>query len=134
MLGHNINVFNHELHAMASKWHDKLQASGRKDVAVQMHDFQVGIGPQVTLDFFDALECFHPSALGHSLLNTGLWNSMLCTDDRAGRCGQEFSMHMVATCPTAESVFYVGPDVIPDIERDILEKSFNAQYDKLEFL
>ena len=33
-LSHNINVFNQELHKMAAKWHDKLQASGRKDVAV----------------------------------------------------------------------------------------------------
>ena len=49
---------------------------------------------------------------------------MLCTDDRAGRCGQEFAMHMVATCPTAESVFYVGPDVIPDVEKDLIENSY----------
>jgi len=88
-----------------------------------MQPFQIGIGPQVTIDFFDALECFHPSALGQSLLATGLWNSMLCTDDRAGRCGEEFSMHMVAKCPTAESVFYVGPDVVPDVEKAL----FNIQ-------
>jgi len=39
IMSHNILVFNEMLHNMAAKWHDKLQASGRKDVAVQMHDF-----------------------------------------------------------------------------------------------
>ena len=39
MLDHNIHVFNQELHKMAQKWHEKLQADGRKDVAVQMQPF-----------------------------------------------------------------------------------------------
>lgn len=115
LMDHNIQVMNEELHKLAAKWYQTLQDQNRKDVAIQMQDFQIGIGPELDHEFFDALECFHPSALGQSLLATGLWNQMLCTEDRAGRCGQEFNKHMVATCPTADSVFYVGPDVIPDV-------------------
>lgn len=85
-----------------------------------MQPFQIGIGPKTNIDFFDSLECFHPSALGQSLLATGLWNSMLCTEDRESRCNDEFNMHYVARCPTADSVFYVGPDVIPDAEKSEL--------------
>ena len=47
------------------------------------------------------------------LLATGLWNSMLCVDGRENRCGEKFSKQLMATCPTADSVFYTGPDVIP---------------------
>ena len=113
MMDHNIQVMNNELHKLAAKWYTKLQDLGRSDVAIQMQPFQYGIGPLLTIDFVDALECFHPSALGHSIIATSLWNSMLCTDDRENRCGEQFSLHMVAKCPTAESVFYVGPDVVP---------------------
>ena len=45
------------------------------------------------------------------MLALGLWNSMLCVDGRETGCGQVFSEDMPLTCPTAESVFYTGPDV-----------------------
>lgn len=120
LLDHNIHMMNGMLHKLASKWYQTLQDQNRKDIAIQMQPFQIDIGPKVNIDFFDSLECFHPSALGQSLLATGLWNSMLCTNDREGRCDDDFNMHMVARCPTAESVFYVGPDVIPDVEKSEL--------------
>ena len=39
---------------------------------------------------------------------------MLCTDGRKERCGEAFTPNMPVTCPTIDSKFYTGPDVIPD--------------------
>lgn len=39
---------------------------------------------------------------------------MLCTNNRAQRCGEVFTPTMPATCPDSNSVFYVGPDVVPN--------------------
>jgi hypothetical protein len=72
-----------------------------------------GIGPTLDLSFLNGLDCFHPSTVGHELLAIGLWDSMLCIDDRENRCGIHFDSDMPITCPTVDSVFYTGPDVIP---------------------
>jgi len=69
-------------------------------------------------DFLNKLDCFHPGEIGHEVMATGLWNSMLCTDDRENRCGQHFNKDMVAKCPTKDSVFYTGPDVVPGPPQD----------------
>ena len=42
---------------------------------------------------------FHPSARAHQALAVGLWDSMLCTDDRVNRCG-----HIRALAEPAELV------------------------------
>lgn len=77
-----------------------------------MQSFQEGFAIQ-SIDFLNKLDCFHPSTTGHEDLAIGLWNSMLCVDDREKRCGQHFTMGIKPTCPTADSVFYTGPDVVP---------------------
>jgi hypothetical protein len=39
---------------------------------------------------------------------------MLCVDGRDKKCGHSFQPHgMQAVCPTKDSVFYTGPDVVP---------------------
>jgi phospholipase B1 len=113
MLDENTHTMNGELHKLASQWYTKLQQEGRKDMAVVSQSFQESIGSTLDLSFLNTLDCFHPSAKAHQLLAIGLWNSMLCIDDRKNRCGIHFSADMAVTCPTAKSVFYTGPDVIP---------------------
>ena len=113
MLDRNIHTMNNELHGLAVKWRASLAAAGRKDVAVVVQPYQEGIGPTLDSTFLNTLDCFHPSTEGHALLATGLWNSMLCIDGRKNRCNETFTKQLKAACPTAESVFYTGPDVIP---------------------
>ena len=93
----------------------QLSAVGRHDMAVTVQAYQEGIGAQLDFDFLNDLDCFHPSQLGHRDLAIGLWNSMLCTGDRATHCGRPFTRNIVPVCPTSESVFYVGPDVPPTL-------------------
>jgi len=109
----NVHAMNGHLHAMAAFWQQRFQAQGRTDIALVVQGFQEGIGAQLDRSFLSTLDCFHPSTVGHQSLAVGLWNSMLCTSDRASRCGQRFSINMPATCPTKDSVFYTGPDVPP---------------------
>lgn len=113
MLDHNVHTMNDELHGLAAKWRARLAAAGRTDMAVIVQSYQEGIGATLDYEFLNTLDCFHPGTLGHALLATGLWNSMLCVDGRENRCGEKFSKQLMATCPTADSVFYTGPDVIP---------------------
>ena len=76
--------------------------------------FQEGIGATLDRAFLSNLDCFHPSDNGHQALAIGLWNSMLCVDGRDKKCGHSFQPHgMQAVCPTKDSVFYTGPDVVP---------------------
>ncbi len=82
-------------------------------MAVVVQGYQEGIGSQLDISFLSKLDCFHPSAEAHEELAVGLWDSMLCTADRATRCGIHFSSDLPVTCPTVNSVFYTGPDVIP---------------------
>jgi hypothetical protein len=113
LLDQNIHVVNAELHRIAQKYHDEFKASGRKDVAIVMQGFQEGIGAEIDKHFFSELDCFHPSSAAHQDLAVGLWNSMLCTDDRAHLCGHMFEQNQSPLCPTKDSRFYTGPDVIP---------------------
>jgi len=112
-LDKNVHAFNDKLHQIAASWYQKLQAQGRTDMAVQLQAYQEGIGPTLDLSFLNLLDCFHPSAEAHEDLAIGLWDSMLCINNRVGRCGMHFSKQLPVTCPNVNSVFYVGPDVIP---------------------
>jgi hypothetical protein len=109
----NIHTMNNKLHDLAAAWYTKLQQQGRADMAVTVQGFQEGVGKQLDKTFLNKLDCFHPSTVGHEDLAIGLWNDMLCTSDRKGRCGQPFTRDLPVTCPTVDSRFYVGPDVPP---------------------
>jgi hypothetical protein len=110
----NIHTINGILHTLAQNWTAQLKADKRTDVAVVVQSFQEGIGASLTRSFLSKLDCFHPSTEGHESLAIGLWNSMLCVDNRVNRCGIHFSPTMPVTCPTKDSVFYTGPDVTPN--------------------
>jgi phospholipase B1 len=115
MMDTNIRIMNNELHKLAQKW-NTFAKKERTDLAFVVQSYMEGIGPTLDIDFLNKLDCFHPSTLGHELLATGLWNSMLCNDQNGGRknrCGVHFDKSMQALCPTKESVFYTGDDVIP---------------------
>jgi len=112
-LDENIHFVNARVHKFAADWQAKLQAQGRTDIAVVAQGLLEGIGAQLDWTFLSKLDCFHPSALAHEDLAVGLWNSMLCTKDRTGRCGQPFTPGMSVTCPDDNSVFYTGADVAP---------------------
>ena len=114
-LDENIHLVNSKLHELAAKWYTKLKAEGRTDVAIVVQPFQENLRVPIDLNFLNHLDCFHPSSLGHQSLAVGLWNSMLCTDDRAGRCGDKFDEHWIARCPDETSFFYTGPDVVPTV-------------------
>jgi len=109
----NVHTMNAKLHELASNWYALLQKQGRSDMAVVTQSYQEGIGSQLDLSFLSRLDCFHPSAEGHEELAIGLWDSMLCIKDRKNRCGVHFSKDLPVFCPTVDSVFYTGPDVIP---------------------
>jgi hypothetical protein len=116
MLDVNIHTMNAELHKLAQRWTDKLRAEQRTDMAVQLQPFMEAIGPTLDISFLNTLDCFHPSAKAHQLLGIGLWNSMLCSTANGGRknrCGEHFSDALTPTCPTKDSVFFVGDDVVP---------------------
>lgn len=114
-LDKSVHIFNNRLHQIAADWHAKLKQMGRDgDMAVVSQSFQEGIGSTLDLSFLNRLDCFHPSTAAHQDLAIGLWNSMLCTSDRKNRCGEVFSPNMPVTCPTTDSVFYTGPDVVPN--------------------
>ena len=110
----NIKTMNDALHGLAAKWHAALAAQGRTDMAVTVQAYQEGVGASLDHTFLNALDCFHPSQRGHEDLAIGLWNDMLCTGDRKNRCGRPFANDLAPVCPTADSVFYTGPDVIPN--------------------
>ena len=111
----NIHTYDSALHDLAQKWYEKLQAAKRTDMAVVMQSFLEGVGPELNKPFLNNLDCFHPSALGHQDLAVGLWNSMLCPGpQRKNKCGQHSVLDLKLMCPTADSVFYTGPDVRPD--------------------
>lgn len=112
-LDENIHYMNKRLHKFASDYQAKMKAQGRTDMAFVVQGFTEGIGPDLDHNFLSSLDCFHPSASAHQDMGIALWNSMLCTDDRKGRCGIVFGPEMPVTCPTESSVFYTGGDVIP---------------------
>lgn len=112
-LDENIHTVNAKLHELAATWYEKLRSQGRTDVAIVVQPFQENLKVPIDLNFLNHLDCFHPSSLGHQSLAVGLWNSMLCTDDRAGRCGDKFDEHWIARCADEETFFYTGPDVVP---------------------
>jgi hypothetical protein len=112
-LDKNVHMLNGKLHEIAARWQSKLRSEGRTDAAVVVQPFLENLRVPIDLNFLNHLDCFHPSALGHQSLAVGLWNSMLCNDDRAGRCGQKFSEHWKPVCPDTMSFFYAGPDVVP---------------------
>jgi len=109
----NVHSFNTRLHQIAGTWYQKLKQQGRTDMAVTLQAYQEGIGPTLDLSFLSKLDCFHPSAEAHQDLAVGLWNSMLCVNNRQGRCGMHFSKQLPVLCPNISSVFYTGPDVVP---------------------
>jgi len=102
---------NARFHQFAADWQSKLAAQGRTDIAIVSQDFFEGLGPELDNSFLSRLDCFHPSAKAHQDLAVGLWNSMLCTDDRANACG--WTLDAAATCPTETSYFQTGPDMGP---------------------
>jgi len=112
-LDRNVHWMNSRQHQFASEWREKLQQQGRTDLAIVSQGFLEGLGAQFDWQFLSKLDCFHPSASAHQALAVGLWNSMLCTDDRANRCGDAVNLDIKPVCPTASSVFYTGPDVVP---------------------
>jgi len=112
-LDENVHIMNNRSHQIAAEWYKKLHDMGRNDMAVVQQSFQEGIGSTLDIEFLNKLDCFHPSTQGHQSLAVGLWDSMLCTKDRHERCGLHFFKDMSPTCPTKDSVFYTGPDVIP---------------------
>jgi len=115
MLDENIHFVNARVHKFASDWQAKLKAQGRSDIAVVAQGFLEGTGAEFDWHFLSKLDCFHPSAEAHEDMAVGLWNSMLCTEDRVGSCGKPFNTSVSVTCPTEKSVFYTGPDVVPQL-------------------
>jgi len=113
-LDENVHFVNKRMRKFAADWQAKLQQMGRTDIAVVAQPFLEGVGPQLDWQFLSKLDCFHPSAVAHEDLAIGLWNSMLCTDDRASQCGQTFTPGMPVVCPTESSVFYTGPGVLTE--------------------
>jgi phospholipase B1 len=119
MLDRNIHWLNTRQHKFAQDWQDKLKSQGRKDVAVVSQPFMEGIGSQFDWTFLSELDCFHPSAKAHQMLAIGLWDSMLC-HDRATQCGIHVTTDIPVTCPTVDSVFYTGDDVIPSVSINVV--------------
>jgi phospholipase B1 len=114
MLDRNVHYMNSRMHKFAADWRAKLAAQGRTDLAIVSQAGFEGIGPTLDSSFLSKLDCFHPSAQAHQSLAIGLWNSMLCTDDRVNRCGIVFTPDMPALCPNETTYFYTGPDVVPN--------------------
>jgi len=112
-LDDNVHTLNTQLHTLAAKWHTQLANQGRTDMAVTVQGFMEGVGKQLDHTFLNKIDCFHPSTVGHQDLAVGLWNNMLCTSDRKGHCGQPFKPDLPVTCPTKDSRFYSGIDVVP---------------------
>jgi phospholipase B1 len=112
-LDENIHYMNNRLHKLATDWRAKLQQQKRTDIAIVTQSGFEGIGKTLDSTFLSKLDCFHPSAKAHQSLGIGLWNSMLCTKGRKDRCGIVFKPDMAPICPTENSTFYTGPDVIP---------------------
>merc|ERR1712070_409247 len=110
-LDSNVQWMNARFHQFSADWQAKLQAQGRKDIAIVTQSSFEGLGPELDNSFLSKLDCFHPSAKAHQDLAIGLWNSMLCVDDREHKCG--WGIDSLATCPTRTSYFYTGPDVSP---------------------
>merc|ERR1711957_135011 len=108
MVDKNIAVMNRRSKRFAEDFTNELRLQNRTDMAVVYHDFAEGIGPQLDIDFLSKLDCFHPSASAQQDLAIALWNSMLCTDDRAGHCGQAFQQGMKPVCATETSFLLTG--------------------------
>ena len=114
-LDFSVHTFNNRLHEIASNWTSKLKVMGRDgDIAIITQPFMEGVGSTLDLSFLNTLDCFHPSAKAHQDLAIGLWNSMLCNGDRKKQCGIPWTPDLPIVCPDANSVFYTGPDVIPN--------------------
>eukprot|EP00039_Didymoeca_costata_P015141 m.253654 g.253654 ORF g.253654 m.253654 type:complete len:320 (+) comp16161_c1_seq1:531-1490(+) len=111
-LDENVHTFNNEYHALAAKWQSKLKQEGRTDMAVVTQGFLEGQGSILDRSFLSELDCFHPAAKSHEDLAIGMWNTMLC-HERKDLCGMKFKPGIQPVCPTEESTFYTGPDVIP---------------------
>jgi len=113
-LDESVHAFNMRQHQIAADWYQKLREMGREnDIAVVQQGFMEGVGANLDLSFLNRLDCFHPSLKAHEDLGIGLWNEMLCTGDRKNRCGRPWKPDLEIVCPTENSVFYTGPDVIP---------------------
>ena len=108
-LDENVHTMNAAIKALAVKWHARLKARGRRDMAVVYQNFLEGIGPQLDISFLSRLDCFHPSTSAHEDLAIGLWNGMLCSAGRASSCGRPFQPNVVPSCPTNASRLYAGP-------------------------
>ena len=116
MLDTNVAAMNAKLHGLAQRWRAKLLREDRWDMAVVVQPFQERLGASLDWHWLNTLDCFHPSELGHETLAIGLWNSMLCdAEGRKTRCGATLNASMAPHCPTPESVFYTGPDVVPSL-------------------
>ena len=66
----------------------------------------------MSIEWLSRLDCFHPSAVGHAIFATGLWNTMLC-HERKGLCGGGGPAwppaNFTPVCASASSVFYAPP-------------------------
>ena len=109
LLDANVHTMNAALRQLAIAWQARLQAQGRSDMAVVYQNFMEGIGAQLDISFLSRLDCFHPSTVGHEDLAIGLWNGLLCSDDRAHMCGRPFRPNLAPFCPTVDTVLYAGP-------------------------
>jgi len=126
MLDRNVHYMNSRLHKFAADWRTKLAAEGRTDLAIVSQAGFEGIGKTLDSSFLSKLDCFHPSAQAHQSLAIGLWNSMLCTEDRGDRCGLVFNPDMAPVCPTEKSVFYTGADVIPGPPNEAWARAYDV--------
>jgi len=105
----NIHTMNAALRQLAIDWQARLHAQGRSDMTVVYQNFMEGVGAQLDISFLSRLDCFHPSTVGHEDLAIGLWNNLLCSEDRAHMCGRPFSPNLTPVCPTVDTVLYSGP-------------------------
>ena len=120
----NIHIVNKRLHDLVAEFHSQISNSGRKDIAIVTQGFMEFQGASLDRSFFSTLDCFHPSSSAHQDLAIALWNSMLCMDNRSGFCGSPISQDIPVHCPTKDSVFYTGSDVvIPPPKNNNIEKA-----------
>lgn len=117
MMDANTRALNNQLHEMAVSWQAKLKQDGRTDMYIGTQPFLEGIGKTLDHTFISKLDCFHPSAMAHQELAIALWDSMLVHDRK--------NLHKYIQvpgpkliCPTKDSVFYTGPDVVPNPPAD----------------
>lgn len=111
LLDSNIHALNSQLHDVAKSWNQKFKDAGRTDMYIAVQGFLEHQGKTLDHTFLSGFDCFHPSKEAHQQLAIALWDSMLC-HDRKNLCGVKVPGPSLV-CPTEESVFYTGPDVVP---------------------